>query len=659
MKSSADNLTQPLSAAALGSKIKCGLIMHPDKIHLLYAVGNTILIKDVLHKKEHFLNGHTNYISCLALSKSGRYIASGQETLMNNKACVIIWDFHSRKEIDRYNVHRVKVISVSFSSNDQYIFSLGGEDDGNIVCYNMEKKKLWCGFPASSGKEGKVNILKCGNIFDRMLITGGRETLRVWRLNDSNKKLIPEIVRMGYIKRDIICLEIDANDEYLYCGTSTGDVIKIKLNVKKDGDEICVNPILVFQMERKVNKKIKSDREHYNMGIHSIVWLKTNELLLGAGDGTLVRVCQEMIDIPLTMKKEESKVTRRKPATKKMIYLVEIKKDKVIGVITSISLRGEGNQFFVGTKACHIYRANIIDFQCELLFTCHESKINDLAFPQDSSDVFGTCSKETIRIWNLKTSQELLRIIVKNMVCNAMCFFSNGKCIISGWNDGNIRAHTPETGKLLFIIHNSHGSAITAIAATYDCNFVISGGEEGEVRVWKIIPDQRSLQVTMKEHRGPVSCVCVQKDDKECVTTSTDGSCAIWDLNDYKKNKVMMSRSTFHEACYGAKECQIVTCGSNRNIDFWEIYDGTKIRSLNGSKIGSINSLDISLDQKYFISGGEDKLLKIWKYQEGTVSHIGFGHCSTITKVRISPNGNYIASTSIDGSILIWKFPES
>ena len=36
-------------------------------------------------KKQEFLTGHTNNVSCLAVSKSGRYLASGQVTHMGFK----------------------------------------------------------------------------------------------------------------------------------------------------------------------------------------------------------------------------------------------------------------------------------------------------------------------------------------------------------------------------------------------------------------------------------------------------------------------------------------------------------------------------------------------------------------------------------------------
>lgn len=49
------------------------------------------------------------------------------------------------------------------------------------------------------------------------------------------------------------------------------------------------------------------------------------------------------------------------------------------------------------------------------------------------------------------------------------------------WNDGKIRAFTPETGRLLYVINNAHRIGVTAIATTSDCKRIISGGGEGEV----------------------------------------------------------------------------------------------------------------------------------------------------------------------------------
>ena len=50
-----------------------------------------------------------------------------------------------------------------------------------------------------------------------------------------------------------------------------------------------------------------------------------------------------------------------------------------------------------------------------------------------------------------------------------------------GWNDGEIRAFTPQTGRLIYEIHNAHGKGVTAIAVTAPGERIVSGGGEGQV----------------------------------------------------------------------------------------------------------------------------------------------------------------------------------
>ena len=77
----------------------------------------------------------------------------------------------------------------------------------------------------------------------------------------------------------------------------------------------------------------------------------------------------------------------------------------------------------------------------------------------------------------------------------------NGQSIISGWSDGKIRAFGPQSGKLLYTIHDAHQGAVTAISGTPDSTRIISGGEEGMVRMWAIHPHSQVMQASMK-----VSC---------------------------------------------------------------------------------------------------------------------------------------------------------
>ena len=103
------------------------------------------------------------------------------------------------------------------------------------------------------------------------------------------------------------------------------------------------------------------------------------------------------------------------------------------------------------------------------------------------------------------------------MFCND-CTLHKPRCFLlplsySGWDDGKIRAFTPESGRLIYQIENAHKSGVTAIAAVGDEKRIISGGGEGEVRVWEIGGSGKqkgsitgTLKGAIKEHTGNSSC---------------------------------------------------------------------------------------------------------------------------------------------------------
>jgi WD40 repeat protein len=56
-----------------------GLKWHADGAHIVFPLGTTIVIRNISDNSQVFLQGHTDKVTCVALSKCGRYIASGQK----------------------------------------------------------------------------------------------------------------------------------------------------------------------------------------------------------------------------------------------------------------------------------------------------------------------------------------------------------------------------------------------------------------------------------------------------------------------------------------------------------------------------------------------------------------------------------------------------
>ncbi|KAJ3417382.1 Cilia- and flagella-associated protein 52 [Chytridiales sp. JEL 0842] len=607
------------SIIGFGGSVPQGLLKHPDGIHTIYSLGSTVVVTDNKKSKtQEFLQGHTNVISCLAVSKSGKYIASGQVTHMGFQADIIIWDFQKRTLLRRLTLHKVKVQALAFSPNDKYLVSLGAEDDNSVIVWDLEKGQAICGAPASKDSSGATLSLAYLNKDDNVFVTGGHSTLRVWELNAVQRKVRATDCQTGQIKRIVKCITVDSEDEFMYCGTTTGDLLQVNLRTK------------LFKHSGPPNEK-----DLFSMGILSVALSPRNDLVIvGCGDGTI--------------------------ASLKLPKLNIIKSVKVSGSVTSITFDNADN-FFAGTAYSNIYYVPVSDLTPTLKSTCHYSPVNDICFPQDSSDVFATASDADIRIWNATTCEELLRISVPNLECKCITFKKDGTSLLSGWNDGKIRAFGPQSGRLQYEINDAHKKGVTALAVTDPFNQqgdfrVVSGGEDGQVRVWKITRHVQTLEDAMKEHKGTVTCIKIRKNNLECVSSSSDGSCIIWDLTRYVRNQVLFAPSFFKAVNYYPDESQLLTSGTDRKVGYWEAFDGSLIRELEASQSDTINGLDITSNGKYFVIGGSDKLVKVYRYEEGDVAYVGIGHSTDIMQVKISPDQRHIVSVSADGAVFSWNF---
>jgi WD40 repeat protein len=217
----------------------------------------------------------------------------------------------------------------------------------------------------------------------------------------------------------------------------------------------------------------------FPQGINNICLLLNGDIMLGSGDGTIAKVEMHTFKIKAS--------------------------NQLLGGVTSMSLTSDATSMFVGTSQSNIYWCDTDKLKSELRSTCHNSKINHIAYPYNYSEVFATCSFQEIRIWNAKSRQELLRIQVPNLDCHAVQFMEDGKSILSGWSDGKIRAFMPQSGKLFYVINDAHTHGVTALVTSHDSQRIISGGMEGEIRVWKIGKQTQTMEASLKEHRGRVN----------------------------------------------------------------------------------------------------------------------------------------------------------
>ncbi|XP_011641119.1 cilia- and flagella-associated protein 52 [Pogonomyrmex barbatus] len=566
---------------------KNALHLHPDEKHILYPMGLKVAIKNIETGKQRFLSGHTNNVSTLCVSPCGEYIASGQNNHLGFKAMVIVWNYKEGTIKSSYETHKVSVVDLCFTSNSDFLVSLGGKDDGNLIIWDVRKSSLICGSFASNDISGDAYNIARTHLHDKCFVTSGDRTLKIWWIETEKRKMHGIDMEVGKLKRIINCIAVDERDEIVYCGTSSGDIIKAR------------------------------SHRTYICSVYYLIKIYLLIVVLCFIFHQAENVCSAVMSMILYM-----------------------------------------NEFvLIGTSWCEIYQIQLSNFHMRLLITSHTSCIYSIAFPRNHSKIFATGSKNDIRLWQLEKQKEIIRITVANFVCSSLQFACNDQVLFSAWNDGIIRAFRPHNGEFYFSIHNAHTKAVSTIAVTSDDTKLISGGCDGQVRIWDIKCNVRRLISILKEHRGPITSLHISSNNENLISSSTDGTCVIWDITRCIRKYILMGNTMFMTAQFTPDGIQILTCGTDRKIAYWETLDGSLVREIEGSSIGTMNCVDISSDGQYFVTGSNDCTVKIWEYDNADLIYIGTSHAAIITACKFSADGNYIVTASADGAIMIWKCP--
>lgn len=99
---------------------------------------------------------------------------------------------------------------------------------------------------------------------------------------------------------------------------------------------------------------------------------------------------------------------------------------------------------------------------------------------------------------------------------------------VSSLTSNSVIAHDIDTGDNLWYIERAHAGGVTALKLSHNMRFLLSGGVQGEVRLWEL--RSREMISHMKEHTQRITDIQIFDDDLSALTSSKDRCIMHWDL---------------------------------------------------------------------------------------------------------------------------------
>ncbi|KAF4695523.1 DNA-directed DNA polymerase delta [Perkinsus olseni] len=178
--------------------------------------------------------------------------------------------------------------------------------------------------------------------------------------------------------------------------------------------------------------------------------------------------------------------------------------------------------------------------------------------------------------------------------------------------------------------------------------FVVTGGGEGEVRVWEM--KSKEMVCGLKEHTSRVNALKLFSNDQYCVSGSRDRCLLTFDLRAEK-------RITCHRERHGGIDCLavgsddniVVTGGKEKHLTFWDLRQPEPIRVVSAGPGDELRALSYYDDGKggLLASGGTGNIVKLWDMGSGRLvcSHSEEPrHSACIKDLSFSPDGKQLIS---------------
>jgi WD40 repeat protein len=361
-----------------------------------------------------------------------------------------------------------------------------------------------------------------------------------------------------------------------------------------------------------------------------------------------------------------------------------------------VALSPDGKTLAYGGMDGSVALVNISTRQIRKLGT-HASQVFCVAFSPDGTLLASSSGDNTVRLWDMRTAQQIQQITNYTDWVRSVDFSPDGKFLAVGsldgqvdlWNvarrefewrsedsryvdavafspDGTIIASANQgfqepgipagmklrdaaTGRVL---HHStaRDDASPAIKFSPDGHSLAIGSRDGAILLF-----DRELKMVaeLKGHASAVQSL-VYLDSNTLASGSSDNTVRLWDLATHSPRDTLKGHSGAVRVACSRDGKLLVSASIDHTVRLWDLDWQSEKSVLKGHE-SAVLSVALSPDGSTVASGSYDSTVKLWDAATGELKRNLQGHSEGVTCIAFSPDGVTLASSGDDRTIILWN----
>ncbi len=293
----------------------------------------------------------------------------------------------------------------------------------------------------------------------------------------------------------------------------------------------------------------------------------------------------------------------------------------------------------------------------------HTGPITDVALTSDGRRALTSAEDGTLRLWDLHNGAEVYRLPVDWVV--AVALSPDGHTAATGSLRNAVALWDVETGTMIRQLQG-HNDSVMAVAFAPDGRTLFSGGQDGRILLWDVETGEQIERLVFRDVVAPVTGIAVSPGGRYLLVSSrgaadvySDGTpethkLVLFDLETRDVVRTFEGHLDPVNSVAISPDGRYGLSGSNDfTLRLWDLATGEEIRRFT-NHIGNVYRVAISSDGRYALSGSTDRSMIMWDMATGEELHRFEGHSEVIYGGAFSPDGRFALSGGNDRQLILW-----
>lgn len=289
-------------------------------------------------------------------------------------------------------------------------------------------------------------------------------------------------------------------------------------------------------------------------------------------------------------------------------------------------------------------------------FIGHQNPIYALV-KSDKEDIFFTAGNDKgVVEWSLK---EMAFVMVKLPVQSSVYYLHNyNDQLFIAERSGAFSVFDFNKQEVIARV-NAHPKPIFGMASIKHKQELLTSSEDGTVAVWSLANFKELYRLPISN--DTVRCIAISTDEKEIAFGCKDSTIHIYNTEDYSLQQILTGHKLgITSLAYHPAGKYLISGSRDAQLKVWDLPSYEPSNNIPAHMFG-IYDIAFHPTLPYFATASQDKSIKIWGaenfklYKIVSIEKMDIGHSHSINKLTWSHDGSKLLSTGDDKKVMVWE----